>query len=321
MAEKQRYYVHEYALNEVIIIDSEENSFAFVDNDNKNLDLLSKRDFIVVSEEKVNNLKGEIEDYNWDYYDKGLVIDPYIHKYFFEDEQREEAGYFSGENEIGDLVAFGKDLQEVKDYIHLNKHKNVIESLYEEKEKNLPIEVMSHLLDENKNLHILAKDAFNQSYTVWTSYYTGNKETSYDNLYHGKYELNSSEGIKELEKRSGKIKTVELEDNNNLEVYVGNKEVYLFNDEQLRGKDGFNEVIESINDAYGDLDPENHLAENNDGYVEIRNDYEGVIILEGGEYYPTKDDFTEAYPIVKETVMNIEMESAKKSPINMEFER
>lgn len=107
-----RYYAHQFLLNEMIIVDTEEKSYSFFVANYKNQFNRLEADFKTVSPQKIGELLRKTEKRNWNW-ENGRTIDSYIHQYLFTDEQRERAGHFTG-NDIGRLIASGNDLRKVQ---------------------------------------------------------------------------------------------------------------------------------------------------------------------------------------------------------------
>lgn len=80
--------------------------------------------------------------------------------------------------------------------------------LFMGKEFELGVVVIDEQQSENGDLHVLCERESDGSHVVWTSYNTGDLETSYENFYNGKYDLTREEGFKELDRRSGRDKEV-----------------------------------------------------------------------------------------------------------------
>src|SRR5699024_6168701 len=70
-----------------------------------------------------------------------------------------------------------------------------------DKEIELNLKVVEESLDEKNNLHILCQRYSDNSHVVWTSYHTGEVETSYVDFYNGKYDMSREDGYKELNRR------------------------------------------------------------------------------------------------------------------------
>ncbi|WP_144460404.1 hypothetical protein [Siminovitchia fortis] len=79
-----------------------------------------------------------------------------------------------------------------------------IDALFAEKTEELNVRVIAYQFDEEKNLHVLCQRDSDRSYISWSSYYTGEKNSSFENFYNGKYDMDLGQGIRELKKRSGK---------------------------------------------------------------------------------------------------------------------
>lgn len=79
--------------------------------------------------------------------------------------------------------------------------KNKIERLIKEKESKLNVYVLEKSLDSKRNLHVLCKVEADGSYTIWTSFYTGEEKTSYVDFYNGKHDLTLKQAIEEFCKR------------------------------------------------------------------------------------------------------------------------
>src|SRR5690554_3132247 len=79
--------------------------------------------------------------------------------------------------------------------------KNKIEGLIKEKESKLNAYVVERSLDSERNLHVLCKMETDGSYTVWTSYYTGEEKTSYVDFYNGSHGLSLKQAIEEFHQR------------------------------------------------------------------------------------------------------------------------
>lgn len=76
--------------------------------------------------------------------------------------------------------------------------------LFFRKEFELGVIVIDEQHSENGDLHVLCKRESDNSHVVWTSYNTGDLETSYEDFYGGEYDLTKEEGFRELDRRSGR---------------------------------------------------------------------------------------------------------------------
>lgn len=81
--------------------------------------------------------------------------------------------------------------------------------------------------------------------------------------------------------------------NNDKLFYIGDRTIYLFEGKYFNKEDR-DHVIRQISEQFSNPDKEELVK--NEGYVEIDDDFEGVIFLDGGEYYPDLDAFQLEYP-------------------------
>lgn len=83
------------------------------------------------------------------------------------------------------------------------KYNEKIENLINTNQEKLNVHVVATKMDEGKNLHILCKREFDDSYVTWTSYYTGEEKNSFVGFYDGHYDMTLEQGVRDLERRSG----------------------------------------------------------------------------------------------------------------------
>lgn len=76
--------------------------------------------------------------------------------------------------------------------------------LIKDKEKELNVAVVDVKFDNEMNLHVLANRLTDDSYVAWNSYFVEEMEKSYVNFYNGKYDIDIEQGMRELERRSGR---------------------------------------------------------------------------------------------------------------------
>lgn len=193
-------------------------------------------------------------------------------------------------------------------------------SLIVNKQEELNFRVVDKVLDDNNDLHILCQRYSDNSYVVWTSYYTGDVETSYENFYSGEYDMDIEEGFEELFRRSGKEKE------------VGN----VMEHNEVIGSDEYGEKPYLISESVGNYsydvivygyDEQNAL----DNYVEHgqekydwdvpeipEDSKEGNYYMANG-YYPIDLDRILILEVDKEFVNKINRSNEKENPNELEM--
>lgn len=81
------------------------------------------------------------------------------------------------------------------------------ENLIKKEGKRLGVYVIEARESSNKNVHILSKRECDGEYCVWTAFYTGDPETSYEAFYNGFYTDVLMEAVEEFTKRVHKKST------------------------------------------------------------------------------------------------------------------
>lgn len=132
-----------------------------------------------------------------------------------------------------------------------------LKDLIQKEEKRLNVSVIGVEKGKNNNAYILARKKSNGEYCVWTSFYTGEIETSYEGFYSGEYTFELMEAIKEFtnrvtEKRQQEI--VSIVDSNN---YFPQR--YYYDVTNMEGK---------IKDFHSQDDDGNNLFDSYDDYEE-----------------------------------------------------
>lgn len=139
--------------------------------------------------ERAEYLEGEKPDLKYVVVDEDFFISTWQYK-----DMEGIHGIFDREKEANEFA-----VEKVKE-----KYKEKIKSLLAEKEKELNVHVVSTEFDEDKNLHILCHRITDDSFIVWSSYYTGEEKTSFVNFYNGAYDMTLEQGLEVLYERSGK---------------------------------------------------------------------------------------------------------------------
>lgn len=79
-----------------------------------------------------------------------------------------------------------------------------LKALIKAKEKELKVNAVEIMKDARNNVHILAKRDIDNSFIVWTTYNTGEPETSYQGFSNGKYDMTLPSAVNELLRRANK---------------------------------------------------------------------------------------------------------------------
>lgn len=98
-----------------------------------------------------------------------------------------------------------------------------VTELIERKKEELNLEVVKHQYSSNGDIHVHCKRSFDDKHVVWTSYWTGEIRTSYNDFYNGTY----LEDIKQAELEFIK-RTIELEENSQV-ILMKNAEIEVIN--------------------------------------------------------------------------------------------
>lgn len=77
-----------------------------------------------------------------------------------------------------------------------------LHDLIKRKEEELDVKLVMKVEDEHGHAHIMCERLYNQTYVVFTAFYTGISESTYDNFYNGKYDLDYKEAFRELTRRT-----------------------------------------------------------------------------------------------------------------------
>lgn len=138
--------------------------------------------------ERAEYLEGEKPDLKYVVVDEDFFISTWQYK-----DMEGIHGIFDREKEANEFA-----VEKFKE-----KYEEKIKSLLAKKEKELNVHVVSTEFDEDKNLHILCHRMTDDSFIVWSSYYTGEEKTSFVNFHNGSYDMTLEQGVRELERRSG----------------------------------------------------------------------------------------------------------------------
>lgn len=80
-----------------------------------------------------------------------------------------------------------------------------------ERESSLHVSILCQNKSTDGDIHVLCYRQSDNSYIVWTAYYTGCLSNSFEGFYNGRYDLTLEEALNEIERRTGHICSAENE--------------------------------------------------------------------------------------------------------------